>query len=330
MNNFTLWISVAVIAVLSCSSPFKSTAGEPFDCDLFDAAIIKENTYIVVGDRGRIFLSVDSGMTFRKVHSQTLSPLSAVDFPDASNGWIIGESGVILHSNNGGVTWQPQVSGVNTYLMAVDFYDDIHGCVVGENSTVLYTSDGGHTWTHSLFDLAEDMGGSYNLFAVKMTGTSSLCITGDMGRIFISQDAGMTWTESKSPVYDDLMMDGRTLYAMDESAGVLYAAGIDGTMVYSSDKGETWTIADSGSRGPEYFCIAFAGKTAIAAGSGGYIIQTENRGDIWKNIQVPKKIFRSWLSGIGLKKNACGDIKGLVVGQHGTVGIINNSRIIWR
>ena len=305
-------------------------AVNPFGCDLFSATVMSDTRFIICGDQGRIFLSEDAGQTFRSVESPTKLPLTGICFPDDLHGWIVGQGGIVLHSEDGGLTWEAQQSGVTTYLMAVDFTDNLNGCAVGANSTVIVTADGGKTWKPSPFTLTRDVGGEYNLFTVKIIKPKILCITGDMGRIFRSEDFGHSWAEAICPLYDEAIGEGRTLYAIVDLADSLMAIGIDGTLVISGDTGKTWKLKASASREPEYFSLACADDVIMAAGSGGNVLKTDDRGKTWQSIPVPEKIHRAWLSGIALRKTASGTVTGVVVGQYGTVGIIQERNIIWR
>jgi photosystem II stability/assembly factor-like uncharacterized protein len=319
-----------IMLACTCLLPSMSQARNPYGCDLFAAAVVSDGIYIAVGDRGKIFRSQDAGKTFNAVPSKSRASLSSVSFPDARMGWIVGQGGVILHSSNGGVEWLTQTSGVNKYLMDVDFVDAFKGCAVGADSTVIVTADGGRTWVSSTFTLAKDVGGEYNLFAVKMLGPETICITGDMGRVFLSPDSGKTWSEAASPLYDNKNMEGRTLYAMAYSAGTLLAMGIDGSLVISKDKGKTWIEAESGAKEPEFFCMGAVDNMVMAAGSAAHIIISRDGGATWKSLPVPENVHKAWLSGIAMYHNSTGGVEGLVVGQYGTMGIIRDAQITWQ
>lgn len=329
MNKRVLALLIAVSLAAVLSAPVPSYARNSFGCDLFAAAVITDTTFIAVGDRGKIFLSTDAGRSFAPIASTTRASLAAVSFPSAAQGWIVGQGGVVLHSADGGRTWVPQSSGVDKYLMAVDFLDDQHGCAVGADSTVILTADGGRTWTHATFDLAKDVGGEYNLFAVKMLGPGALCMTGDMGRVFLSNDAGRTWSEGLSPLFDKANQEGRTLYALTASRGTLLAIGIDGSLIVSKDNGRTWSEGASATKEPEYFGMACVDGFGLAVGSGGYVQHTGDGGATWQVVKVPETVFKAWLCGIALKKSASGAVVGLIVGQYGTVGIVKNTQIMW-
>jgi photosystem II stability/assembly factor-like uncharacterized protein len=323
-------IVLVALLVIMCGLPSGLLAANTFGCDLFAAAVASDNTFIIVGDRGNIFVSDNVGATFSAVDSKTKASLAAVCFPNAKQGWIVGQGGVVLHSADGGKTWNAQTSGVTRYLMDVDFADDLHGCAVGADSTVIVTSDGGKTWTPSTFTLAKDVGGEYNLFAVKLLGPQSLCMTGDMGRVFLSTDFGMTWSEAQTPLYDETTGEGRTLYAIEALGGMLSAIGIDGTLITSKDAGKTWTEADSGSKEPEYFGLVLTPSFGLAVGSGGNVLKSTDGGASWQAVNVPENLYRAWLSGVALKQTAAGGVIGLIVGQYGALGIVKNNTLTWR
>ena len=341
MKTGSITISLILAAVVACltlaqddSLAFDSGPAS-ISGNLFAAAIISDSACILMGDRGKIFLSNDSAKTWRKVDSNTGSALVSVCFPDDKNGWAVGQGGVIIHTTDGGRTWTPQASGVDKDLLAVDFFDTDSGVAVGADSAVVMTADGGRTWNGSSFTIANefeddpDLAEEYNLFAVRMMDARQVCISGDGGRIFITRDAGQTWIDVKSPLYDEDMMTGRVLYSMAYDSGVLYAVGIDCTFVYSKDQGITWTIGDTGYTDPDLFSFDIVDGKGIAVGSGGNIIQTSDGGASWKMVQAPEKVTRSWLSGIDLRKDSSGNIIALVAGQDGAAGLFKDGSFNW-
>ncbi len=297
---------------------------------LFASAVLSETSCIIVGDRGRIFLSNDGAETWQAVESRTKYALATVCFPDERNGWIAGQMGTLLHSADGGRTWQPQAAGVDAYLLDIDFLDARHGIVVGGGTTVLITEDGGATWAPSPLKTSAGLFGDLNLFAVAMMDSRNICAVGDMGRIFTTEDGGRTWVETKTPLYDEQMMMGRILYALVYDSGTLYAAGIDSTFAFSKDRGKSWTVGDTGFSKPDLYCIDVVGDFGMAAGSGGHVIQTSDRGLTWHLVEVPETINRDWLSGMDLERAASGEVTGLVVGERGVYGHLQDGAIDWR
>jgi photosystem II stability/assembly factor-like uncharacterized protein len=297
---------------------------------LFASAVVSDTTYIMVGDRGKIFLSNDGTKTWEAIESGTRHALSSVCFPDDRNGWIVGQMGVLLHSQDGGKTWKHQPSGVDAYFLGVDFLDPLHGVAVGRDTAVLITTDGGMTWKTSPLKTTAELWDDVALFAVAMIDTRSICAVGDMGRIFITEDGGQSWSETKTSLYDEMSMMGRVLYAVVYDSGTLYAAGVDSTFAFSRDGGKSWTVGDTGFEKPDLFSIDFVGPFGLAAGSGGHVIKTSDGGSTWREVEVPEKVWQAFLSGLDLKKNGSGEVAGLVVGKNGTFGHVVDRSIHWQ
>ena len=211
-------VSLLLTAITPCA-----VRGEPARVggSLFAAAFLSDTACIMVGDRGKIYLSEDGAKTWESVESGTKYALSSVCFPDGRNGWIAGQAGVLLHSRDGGRTWEAQSSGVDAYLLDVDFLDPLHGMAVGAATGVLMTVDGGRTWEPSPLKTTADLLEDLNLFAVVMMDDRNACVVSDMGRIFISEDGGRTWSETRTDLYDEQAMMGRVLYSVRYYAGVL-------------------------------------------------------------------------------------------------------------
>jgi photosystem II stability/assembly factor-like uncharacterized protein len=297
---------------------------------LFASAVVSDTAYIMVGDRGKVFLSTDGTKTWESIESGTRFALSSVSFPDYRNGWIAGQLGTVLHSRDGGKTWQAQSSGVDAYLLGIDFLDPLNGVVVGRDTTVLTTTDGGATWKRSPLKETAELWEDVALFAVAMIDARSICAVGDMGRIFITEDGGQSWSETKTPLYDETAMMGRVLYAVVYDSGTLYTAGIDSTFAFSKDRGKSWTVGDTGFAKPDLFCIDFVGPFGLAAGSGGHVIKTSDGGATWRGVEVPERVWQVFLSGVDLKKNGSGKVAGLVVGKRGTFGRFVDRAIEWQ
>jgi len=324
------WVAMAVFLSLArMESRAEENPPVLVDVNLFASAVPSENRSIVVGDRGKIFLSEDGARTWERIESGTKAALATVCFPDGRHGWAAGQGGVILHSATGGRKWEPQDSGEDAYILDIDFVDPHHGFAVGADSSALATADGGGTWKKVSLDLSLELDEDLNLSAVAVMEPNKACVAGDGGRIFLTEDGGDSWVESESPLYDEEMMEGRILYSMTYDSGILYAVGIDGVLVTSTDQGKTWKERATGFPGPELYCIDVVNGVGLAAGSGGHIIRTSDGGLTWRVMGVPEEITRSWLSGVDLQETAGGGIRGLLVGQDGTVGRLENGGLSW-
>ena len=74
---------------------------------------------VAVGERGRIILSDDNGVTWRQVHSPTSVTLTHVTFATPVDGWAVGGMGIVLHSADGGLSWTKQLDGIQAADIAL-------------------------------------------------------------------------------------------------------------------------------------------------------------------------------------------------------------------
>lgn len=123
--------------------------GRPEDEDipinLEGVAYAREPRRIVAIGLGRIFVSFDSGATWRSRRSGTLERLSAVAFADRRRGLAIGSvafqdstlGGQILATTDGGQSWHARPTPEGDSLLDVTFADATTAYVVGCESSVV-------------------------------------------------------------------------------------------------------------------------------------------------------------------------------------------------
>lgn len=332
---FAVVLLPLVLAVAAHAEDVRPTQ---VDGDLFAAALAGDSTYVAVGDGGRIFVSRDRGVTFTRVESGTDLALMAVSFADSMRGWAAGQGGVVLQSADGGSSWAAQSSDVEADLLAVDFADAEHGLAAGSDATVIVTSDGGASWRRS--DAAKSIGleAELNLFAVRMLTRERAVAVGERGWILVTDDAGTSWTAAASPFHDVAMDEGPTLYALgagrdgalpSPGEGALFVVGIDSTLGRSVDGVATWSPIALASNDAELFGVSLVGEHGLAVGSGGTVMRTRDAGTTWRPVTVPDVVTRTALTGVALRAVAPGRVHGLIVGQDGTVGLVDGDDIAW-
>jgi photosystem II stability/assembly factor-like uncharacterized protein len=72
---------------------------------LNDVFFIDVNNGWIVGANGKIFKTIDGGVSWNAQTSGTSLDLYSVDFIDQNTGWVVGNDGTILHTSNGGITF---------------------------------------------------------------------------------------------------------------------------------------------------------------------------------------------------------------------------------
>jgi photosystem II stability/assembly factor-like uncharacterized protein len=124
-----------------CTTP--THPGELF-YDVFRAG---KNGWIVGDTGGKIYHTVDEGLTWSATSAGTTQALRGVQLTSGAVGVAVGNGGAIVRSSDGfGLTWAPVSSGVTANLYDVAFWDALTGWIVGDKGTVLRTDDGGVSW----------------------------------------------------------------------------------------------------------------------------------------------------------------------------------------
>ncbi len=96
---------------------------------------------------GKIYYTVDEGVSWKSMTAPTKETLRAVTFATAKLGVAVGHKGTILTSTDGkGMKWTVTKSPVTVDLYDVFFRDAKSGWIAGDKGTILHTTDGGKTW----------------------------------------------------------------------------------------------------------------------------------------------------------------------------------------
>ncbi len=129
----------------------------------------------VVGESATIMASRDAGAHWQSssVAQQDLF-LTAVQFLDATHGYVFGEFGTALKTTDGGVTWQPLPAlPAQMYPEAALFQDINHGWVIGLSGVALETSDAGEHWVSAP---TNHLG---PLYGIALVGSALYAVGGD-------------------------------------------------------------------------------------------------------------------------------------------------------
>ena len=167
------------------------------------------NTFVAVGDVGKIVRSTDNGANWSNVttgrtgssgYSYYLGSLygtgtlRGVGF---GNGTFVavGDSGKILTSTNNGSSWDNETAVNSNNLYGVSFGNSTF-VAVGQNGTILRSTNNGASWSNS-------SPGGNTLWAVTF-GNNIFMAVGTGGRIVKSTDNGSNWSSSTSGTINNL------------------------------------------------------------------------------------------------------------------------------
>lgn len=154
-----------------------------------------EFSVIAVGDSGKIFMSFDSGISWKSlsvppVNFNSISSKSIYSYLTTfeNNVYRISSKGVgpvSIFSING-----------NYHFNSVDFITDSTGFVCGENGAVFKTSNAGVNWIMKNSGLT-----GFDLNSISFKDMNNGVVCADEGYIFITSDGGNSWSAAtKNPL----------------------------------------------------------------------------------------------------------------------------------
>jgi photosystem II stability/assembly factor-like uncharacterized protein len=220
---------------------------------------------VVVGERGRVFLSQD-GMEWRTVATPTRATLTALAAVDGRHLVAVGHDEVILRSEDGGEHWRlvhqdPEADGP---LLAVWFDAGGHGLAAGAYGRMLESRDGGASW-----QAADLESGDPHLNAIARAADGRLLIAGEAGALLRSSGDGKGWETLDSPYagsYFDLL---------PTPDGALLAFGMRGHLYRTRDAGEHWEAIAIDSDHSLFGGRILADGRALLVGQNGLLLREE-------------------------------------------------------
>jgi len=232
-----------------------------------------------VGDYGYdtslIAVSKDGGRTWAQRLSGTKQYLFAVDFPDATHGWVCGAAGTLLRSVDAGRTWKQVASAPPGDLQALDFVDAQHGWVVANDqrwpsATLWYTGDAGAHWS------AEYVTSGRLLYSVDVVGDTVWAAGGDpagAAGLIVRGALGGRWTEQWAG--PQRLADVHMVGSTDG-----WAVGDGGLVLHTAD-GASWAPQAAGVTEDLTAVSPLDDQLAWAVGDGEAILRTTDGGFTW-------------------------------------------------
>ena len=245
---------------------------------------------VVVGERGHVLVSTDSGASWRQAEVPTRVLLTAVHMHDERTGWAVGHDAVILRTVDGGESWEVvhQAPEEELPLLDVWFRDERTGFAVGAYGYFLATVDGGETWARRA--IGED---DFHLNALvpvvetepgaQRPRSQRLYIAAEAGAVYRSDDGGGTWRELPSP-YSGSWFGG---LALDGNRVLL--TGLRGHLFRSEDGGETWAEVSTGTQATLTGAVRLPSGSIVITGLEGSVLTSEDGGRSLSAHRLPSR-----------------------------------------
>jgi photosystem II stability/assembly factor-like uncharacterized protein len=236
---------------------------------------------IAVGDHGEVLASND-GSNWAQVETPVRSPLTAVSFSDAQNGWAVGHDAVILHTGDGGKSWtlqnfQPELEKPFLSVLALD---KDHAYAVGAYGLFYKTEDGGGTWNE--VDAKAVRGDELHLYSIRKLKNGDLFIAGEQGLLGLSSDGGKTWSKLKSPY------EGTFFGAVPVGPKGVLVCGLRGNAFQTADpRNAKWQKIQTTAPTSLFGCEAVDDTTVAMVGLNGIIQLVDTGSGTARNVKSP-------------------------------------------
>jgi photosystem II stability/assembly factor-like uncharacterized protein len=296
----------------------------------FDVKALTPERALVIGYRGKILETEDSGKTWSIIQTPTDRALYSIRFADDKTGWIAGQAGLILKTTDAGKTWTEQQSGTDKYIFAIYPLSTTHVYAIGDESMLLETRDGGQTWgsrkvAQSQQGVTEDIALAMKdpvFYDIEFADEQHGWIVGEFGTIQHTSDAGKTWTTQQESLLGDEIVDVLDLptffgiHFVNAQEGI--AAGLEGRIARTHDGGTTWKFDKIDEKypldDPLYAPFLFPDGKGWVIGSGGEVVTIDPGAEQWQRAKLGMRLF-TWLRGIDFVDHN----NGWIVGGFGTI-----------
>ena len=262
-------ISICVIAPVQASEvgdPVQRTALISNQADqavLLGAAVTSGNRLVVVGERGLVLLSDDSGAHWRQGAVPVSVTLTAVRFA-GQQGVAVGHGGVVLTSNDGGDHWVLRLDGRSASELALQ-------AAKADNNPALIES------AQRLVDEGPDK----PFLDVAIDKDGRLLVVGAYGMIFASPDFGQNWSPWMGRLDNP---DGLHLYAIRQRGDDLLVVGERGLVLRSVNNGASFTRLETSYKGSLFVAELLGERDLVVAGLKGSLLRSHDAGVTWQRL----------------------------------------------
>jgi photosystem II stability/assembly factor-like uncharacterized protein len=270
---------------------------------LFTAVTTAGARLVAVGERGRIMISEDDGVTWRQVPSPTSVTLTAVVFATPASGWVLGQMGVVLHSGDGGLTWSRQLDGMraNQATMAEARADVAR---LGNNDT-----------TSAIMQNAQALvggGPSVPFLALLPLTPAHLLLAGGFGLALASDDGGAHFVSVAGGMANP---NGLHIYGLVRDRSEIFAVGEQGLALEGENAMPAKPVATPFA-GTFFGALVTPAHSLIFYGLQGTILRSTDAAATWQ--QPPSGVADAIDAGLVLHDGGVllGDVAGALLVSH--------------
>ena len=164
------------------------------DNDLNDVLALNSTSAFAIGENGKIYHTVNSGVNWSEQDSGVIQDLNAIEFNEQAV--VVGDSGTVLI--NEGESWTANsIEGAgNLYDLSVPHFESL------ADSIIFVSGTGGEIWKwsdNSWEDLSNFTGTTNDIYAVDFVNENEGFAVGSDGLIIATIDGGLSWEIRETP-----------------------------------------------------------------------------------------------------------------------------------
>lgn len=251
---------------------------------------VDSETGWIVGSKGTIFKTSDSGDSWQRIEWKSSDLIRDVFFLNKDTGWILCErdqfsvgnnaASYVLQTADGGKTWSELESPDRSIRMLRFVYSkDRLGFIVGEKGTVWHYDS-----CQNKFETS-NVGTQFMLTDGIYLSEASRLVVGGGGTILQTNDNGKTWEQRSFPGKNKVKLNSIVI----TGEGNMCSVGNRGTIICANKIGTMWSEIISGTT-TDLFDIKADGRgKMIAVGDEGVILASDDNGKTWRNFTLKSK-----------------------------------------
>lgn len=263
-----IFLCVLASGVLAATAQWEWRNPAPFGWSFSSIQFLNPQTGFICGEGGKLYKTVDAGVTWIEIPTGLADHLQRVCFSDENTGFLINSEGRLLKSIDGGYSWS-LVDLPDVYVNDIQFLTPEKGFVCGQTGVLFRTGDGGVTWSQIAFSqwvIPWDINAIH--FADQLNGYA----VGDVGVKHRTTDGGLTWTTT----WEDPMLNQTDVFFLNPSTG--YISGVSGLFMVTQNGGAHWDYFASSHSVSELYFVDLVTGYALADGA---LVKTTNGGHSW-------------------------------------------------
>ncbi|WP_421862130.1 WD40/YVTN/BNR-like repeat-containing protein [Motiliproteus sp.] len=244
-----------------------------------------DSRLLAVGERGRVLLSDDQGVSWRQAVVPVSVMLTGIAQADESTFWAVGHDGIVIRSDDRGENWRKVLEGGEIIEQVADYYRALVADAEADPEYPEYELEELMFRAEEAALAVEDRA-LPTLLNVTFVDSQHGYLLGAYGLLLETRDGGASWQAINEALGN---IDGFHLNAMTVADGALYIAGEAGSLFRSTDRGQSWEALYSPYDGSFFGIKSLADRRLVAYGLRGNAFESNDGGDSWQPIALPIK-----------------------------------------